>query len=373
MPLLWIGLLAIGGLAALAGGLTLRRKRIRYPDPKSYITDPDAAADVTVKRLDNGDYELCWTRAASPVKIFAGTHPDTVDLVAPLDEVVDGQSTTISGLDATNRYYFVVMFADGQRVMASTRFLPLAGAVNFRDMGGFKTADGKRVCWGKLFRSGSLGSLTSADYEYIERIGIKLVCDLRSSGEIAVEPDKLPASIEYVHASIFTDSDSVRRLRALLVDPRALSLLMLEMYTHQMIDQNARPIGDILRRLSNSENLPALIHCTAGKDRTGITAAVLLSVLGVPDVVITADYSLSNHYFETIRQLVQNALPQRLAMFGITIDDMQVLLTANPVVLQDALNYLRQRYGSVEVYLRDAAGVDDSVIERLKTNLLEAV
>lgn len=369
MPFLWIGLLTVGGLAALFGGLTVRRKRIRYPNPKSYITT--LAAEVEVKRLAAGDYELSWSRSSSSVQIFTGSQPDAIDTLAA--EVTGEQRVQITGLDPAVRHYFAVVFADGQRVTAAERFLPLSsGSVNFRDFGGYQTADGRRVRWGRLFRSGTLAALTPADYDYLSQIGLQLVCDLRNREEVAIEPDKLPDTMAYVHAPIYTDSDSMRRLRTLLVDPRALNILLLEMYTRQMIDENARPIGEVLRRLSDPANLPALIHCTAGKDRTGITAAVLLSVLGVPDEVITADYSLSNHYFTTFRQVVQKALPGWLGNLGISIDDMHVLLTANPAIFQDVLNHIRRKYGSVDGYLREAAGLDDAVIEQLKANFLEA-
>lgn len=367
MPFLWIGLLTLGGAAALFGVLTARRKSIRYPAPQSYIVDPQV--DVSVARADNGDIELHWSRPSSSAQIFVGTQPDAIDYTQPIARVTGENSAQVSNLDPAIRHYFGVVFDDGQRIVAAERFLPLEGAVNFRDLGGYRTADGRYVRWGKLFRSGTLSDLTQADYAYIERVGIKLVCDLRNNEEIAIEPDILPESMQYVHTLIYTDSDSMRRLRALFFDPRALSLLMLEMYTRQMIDKNARPIGDVLRRLSN--DFPALIHCTAGKDRTGITVAVLLALLGVPDTVITADYSLSNHYYESFRRVVQKALPQWLAYGGITIDDMRPILTANPEILQSVLDHIRQRYGSVEGYLRDAAGVDDATIARLKSNLLE--
>jgi protein-tyrosine phosphatase len=368
MPFLWIGLLTFGGVAALFGILTARRKRIRYPEPSTYIVEP--SAEVTVKRIENGEIELRWNDPAATTKIFVGAQPDVYG-DEPVVEVTGESFARLSNLDPSIRHYFKLVFDNSRHLLASERFLPLQGSVNFRDFGGYETADGRRVKWGKLFRSGTLSDLTSDDYAYIERVGIKLVCDLRSPEEIAIEPDNLPQSMHYVHTSIYTDSDSARRLRALFFDPRALALLMLEMYTRQMIDRNARPIGDVLRRLAHPDNLPALIHCTAGKDRTGITAAVLLSTLGVPDATITADYSLSNHYFSSFQRIVQKALPQRLAYFGITIDDMRPLLTANPEMLQSVLDHIRQRYGSVEGYLRDAAGLDDATIARLKSQLLE--
>jgi protein-tyrosine phosphatase len=286
-------------------------------------------------------------------------------------QVVGQQSARIQDLDPGLRYYFEVHFDDSQRVAAAERFLPLQGGVNVRDLGGYPTADGRHVRWGLLFRSGTLSALTEADYIYLQHIGIKLVCDLRSHEEMVAEPDTLPDSMQYLPSPIYTDSDTSRRLRALLFNPAALNLLMREAYTRQMVDQNALTIGEVLRRFADSAHLPALVHCTAGKDRTGIIAAVLLSFLGVPDSVITADYSLSNYYYDTFRRIVEKAIPQRLSMLGITIDDMTFALTANPVLLQAVLDHIRQHYGSVEGYLQDAAHLDAATLERLKATLLE--
>lgn len=363
MPFLWIGLLTVGGAAVLFGALTVRRKRIRYPAPQSYIVEPPTEAAAV--RVENGDVELRWHREAQPSQV-------TVQPAAPDYQVqmIDGHTARISSLDPAVRYTFEIQFADGQRIRTAERFLPLQGAVNFRDLGGYTTADGRRVRWNCVFRSGTLAGLTQNDYAYLQQIGIQIVCDVRNAEEVAVEPDALPDSMRYFHIPIYTDSDSSRRLRALMLNPPQLELLMQEAYTRQMIDRNARPIGDLLRRLANPENLPVLIHCTAGKDRTGITMAVLLSVLGVPDDVITADYSLSNYYYEAFRQIVGRAI-DRLKWFGITVSDMQLLLTANPRMMQAVLDHIRQQYGSVEGYLRDAAGIEESVIQRLRENLLE--
>ncbi len=252
------------------------------------------------------------------------------------------------------------------------RFLPLEGGINFRDVGGYKTADGRRVRRGLIYRSGALAGLTTADVDHLARLGIKMVCDLRGNDERDADPDRLPAdpAPEYLHLPLLVQDDRRRRLRAMLLNPNALSLMMTEMYTHTMIDQNARLYGGILRRLSEPANLPTIIHCTAGKDRTGVAVAMLLLLLGVPEDVIIADYSLSNLYYKHFREYGAKAISS-VRWMGIGVEDVQPMLVANPDTLRAALAHIRNQYGGIEPYLLLAAGLDEETLARLRGNLLE--
>lgn len=255
----------------------------------------------------------------------------------------------------------------------SDRFLPLEGGVNFRDVGGYRTADGRRVRRGLVFRSGTLARLTEADLAYLSDMGVKLVCDLRGHEEVTAEPDRLPvgdAAPLYLHTPLAVEDDRRQRLRALLFNPASLAPMMTDMYTRVMLVNNARLYGDLLTRLADPANLPAVFHCTAGKDRTGLAAALLLSVLGVPDETILADYSLSNQYYADFFRYAAQYV-HRLRWLGVRADDLYPLLVADPQNIQTVLTHLRAQYGSVENYLTTAAGMSAEAIEALKANLLE--
>jgi protein-tyrosine phosphatase len=114
-----------------------------------------------------------------------------------------------------------------------------------------------------------------------------------------------------------------------------------------------------------------LIHCTAGKDRTGFTAAILLAVLGVPDEAIYADYSLSNRAYPVFYEGTARSV-QPLARIGLYPDDLHVLLLADPAVMQALFGRLREQYGSLERYLAACAGVDARTLEQLRARLLES-
>ncbi len=252
------------------------------------------------------------------------------------------------------------------------RVLTVDGVINIRDMGGYHTADGRRMRTGLVYRAGALGNLTVTGLEQLQKMGIKLVCDLRSEEEEVAAPDKLPAdsSLEYIHLPLLAAENRRERLTALLFNRSKFASMMPDMYTRIIIDGNAHLYGDILRRLANPHNLPTIIHCTAGKDRTGIAAMLILSLLGVPDDVIVADYSLSNLYYDQFLQFGQTAISS-ISWTGITAEDIQPLFVCDPATMQTAIDHVRRKYGSVANYLRSAAGVNDEMQRSIKMNLLE--
>jgi len=364
-------LVGLGGLAGLAGAVTLRKRWLRYPLPASLVTEPET--DALAVRLENGAVEIRWQHESLPVRIYAGSRLDTIDREKPADEISEGQRAVVSGLEAAGRHYFELVFADGQRIIVAERILKIAGVPNFRDIGGYRTNDGRRVRWGQVYRSGTLHGLTDESMVHLQELQVRLICDLRTEDEMTSEPDRIPQGVNYLRQSVHSQrsrSESSRQLRALLFNPPHLSKLMYEAYTQTMMDANAQSIGGTLRGLANAENLPAVVHCTAGKDRTGITIALLLLVLGIPEDVVIADYSLSNLYYEAVREVVKD-LVKPLMRLGVTMDDMYPLLIANPETLRSALVYMREKYGSVDNYLRDKAGITDTEIAQLKANLLE--
>lgn len=252
------------------------------------------------------------------------------------------------------------------------RVIALEAGPNFRDIGGYPTSDGRRVRWGQVYRAGTLHDLTDADLHTLAGLGVNLVCDLRTDDESQSEPNRpLPNQPETVHLPVVVDADTSKRVRTLLFQKSKLPGLVIEGYTRIIIDNNAAVLGAVFKRLADPDSLPAIIHCTAGKDRTGVTIALLLLALGVPEETVVADYSLSNRYYERFAELGERAI-KPLMVTGVRVADLRPLLVADPATLRTTFAYIRDKYGSVEAYLRAAAGVTDETIERLKENLLES-
>ncbi len=249
--------------------------------------------------------------------------------------------------------------------------LPLEGAVNFRDLGGHSTADGRRLKKGLVFRADHLSRLTARDHKILSRLQIKMVCDFRTIREQQMAPDHLPAdgSIHLLSFPVqvdgFDPATVMERLRG--GDSAWLSMgFFVELYLRYLDDFG--PVwGEVLRLLACPGNLPLVFHCTGGKDRTGICAALLLLALGVPEEAVCRDHELSN---------VCNAprLPSIYAEFaalGIGPEQAAPYLQAPAEPLAAMLEHLRHQYGTVEGYLFAKAGVDEATLTALQTGLLE--
>lgn len=250
------------------------------------------------------------------------------------------------------------------------RFLHVADVVNFRDIGGYHTADGRTVKRGRVYRSGKLDVMTGEGRATLGAMGVKLVCDLRSTREAQAATYDLPDGVRRHALPVHMQADHREQLRAILFNPDALRDILTDIYRELIIDANPSVFGTIINYVADADNLPLLIHCTAGKDRTGIATALILSLLGVPDEAIIADYTLSNRHYEDYHAFTVNAIG-RFRLLGITPDDVWPLLVARADTMRATLDHIRDRYGSVEAYVRDYAGVPQANIDALRANLLD--
>ncbi|MEO6029890.1 MAG: tyrosine-protein phosphatase [Candidatus Binatia bacterium] len=254
------------------------------------------------------------------------------------------------------------------------RHVLLAGAENFRDLGGYATSDGRTVAWGRLFRSSHLGHLTAVDGASIDRLGIRLVCDLRAESERADAANRFPANDTTKVLSLPIDFPALepglvrRRLLGREFAAGAIAETVLAAYRAYVSDFGPL-FTRLLAALAEPGNLPALFHCNAGKDRTGFATMVVLLALGVPRTTIVEDYLLTNHLtrWTTARRAWLVFLASRLS---VRPREMRALLEAREPYLDAAFAEIEARHGSVDAYLQDALGVTDTLRERLRTALL---
>jgi protein-tyrosine phosphatase len=255
------------------------------------------------------------------------------------------------------------------------RHLALEGAPNFRDLGGYETGDGHHVEWGRLYRSDNLAHLTDADLEKLSGLGIRLVCDFRARAEKESEPDRLPAKNPPVVAALEIGADSfmVKDLRARIqsgdlegLDTRAMMIEGNRLFATTFAPQYAA----MFERITKPESLPALVHCTAGKDRAGFAAAAILSVLGVPHETVLEDFLLTNHY--TASATRKRLLMIRVfSLFRADTDALRPLFGVEPAYLEAAFDAIDQNYGDFDSYRRDALGLDDGEVAAFRTLALE--
>ncbi|MBL6750035.1 MAG: tyrosine-protein phosphatase [Nevskia sp.] len=247
---------------------------------------------------------------------------------------------------------------------APPRRLPLTGAVNFRDIGGYRTADGRTTAWRRLFRSDSLSELTAEDVAAVDALGLRTICDLRHDNERRLHPDVYPTAAPVtVHAFGFFPYGTVEMIQAAnegRITPAEARGVILEIY-RRFPHENAGTYRQMFDILLAQDALPALIHCTSGKDRTGYGTAMVLLALGVPREIIVEDYLLSDRYRRNVHFMFKNAVdPSVLA----------AITAANSEFLNAAFGAIDDRWGGEDKYLRDELGVDEPARERLRELLL---
>lgn len=171
------------------------------------------------------------------------------------------------------------------------RMLNLSGARNVRDMGGYPVQDGRRVRWGRLYRAAELGTLTREDLAILSDLGIRTFIDFRRLSEIQEAPDQRPDSLDAAVSLPIDPGDFTAYART--IGSRPGGEVMAELY-RIMIRDFQEPFADFLALSAEPGRGPLLFHCAAGKDRTGIAAALLLAALGADRETIFQDYLLSN-------------------------------------------------------------------------------
>src|SRR6202790_106542 len=173
-------LLPVAVLLAITGILAYARTSVAV----SGVENP------TCELNSSGLYTINFQSApgVGPVEVFASSRPDRIDSTKPVG-IIRKAPADVSAPERSSRIYFHLRSPSGATRVVSVRRLPLEGAKNFRDLGGYRTADGHYVRWGLVYRSGYLADLTKTDYEYLNSLGIRLVCDVRADGERTRSPD----------------------------------------------------------------------------------------------------------------------------------------------------------------------------------------
>ena len=241
------------------------------------------------------------------------------------------------------------------------RKIPLEGCFNFRDLGGYPTRSGGRVRWRRLFRSDGLQLLTAADVARLrDELRLGAVVDLRSSAELAQDGRGRLAEtdIGFHHVPFFDGARGQER------PPAAMSLA--QMYVG-MIERAGAPIARAIRVLADTPgDRAAVYHCAAGKDRTGVLSALLLSLLDVDDEIVVADYALSQESMDDVIERLNSLRGYEDIWKELPPDTMH----ARPETMRELLATLGERWGGAHGFVA-SIGVDDDTIERLRARTLD--
>jgi protein-tyrosine phosphatase len=237
--------------------------------------------------------------------------------------------------------------------------IPIEGTYNFRDVGGYAT-DGGVVKSGKLFRADALGRLGEAGREGLRELGIRIVIDLRDDFEVQSLPDDLEGlDVEVLWLPVFEGSGA---------SASTVGATIVHLYD-KIVFQHTDVIVRALREIADTGDEPVVVHCTAGKDRTGIVVALALLAVGVDRESVVADYALTEAnldgpWLEGMLELVRG--------YGVEVTpDLRVILGGSPrEALETTIDRIEQRYGSVREYLL-AAGLDEIELAKLRSALVE--
>lgn len=251
----------------------------------------------------------------------------------------------------------------------------LEGQPNFRDLGGYRTIDGSSVVRGQLFRSGDFSSLTDRDLGRLEGLGVRTIVDLRSEPEAAARPDRLPPSATYVALRLLPAVDNAA-MEEMFRTGDFRSFPSWETIYRAGIRDHSDVFSSLIRSAADPQARPLVFHCATGKDRTGIAAALLLSVLGVPWTVVEEDFLRSNDLLGPGKAAMVERIAREMEQAGMRLEDesrrhLEDMLLVDASYLNAAHDEIVQMAGSVAGYLEDFLGIDDHLAGSLRSQLLQ--
>ena len=281
----------------------------------------------------------------------------------------------------------IIFFISGEKEIASlertipadltenlreeNRKLPFTGAHNFRDLGGYKTEDGKTVKWGKVYRSDNLHSLTDEDVKYMERLNIKSVVDFRSDEERTEEPDRLTPNMTPILLPIKFEPEGVTEtlMRDLTFGDLDSSNLLRD-FNVILVKEFTEEYKHFFRHIVDNGGEPFVLHCTAGKDRAGFGSAMILTVLGVPREKIIEDYLKTNKY-------VSDHVDEKLfeielkTFFRADSDNLRKINLVEERYIQAAFDTIDSHWGGMDQYISEGLNLTEEDIEKIRNYYLE--
>ena len=257
----------------------------------------------------------------------------------------------------------------------------LVGAANLRDLGGLATTGGRTVQTGRLFRSGHLCDLEVPDRATIDALGLRTIVDLRRPTEVATRPHPDLPGCEVVGISVSDDDNEFAVVANAMVDPDAepLGPDHVTSYFRTLVTDRLDRYLPVFEVATDPDRLPLLFNCTAGKDRTGVVAAVLLRILGVDDDTVMADYLLSNEVRRTWIEAAETDHRQRIAhRFGVAPHEVpeermassRALLWCREEYLRVVLDTAETRWGSWDAFVADGLGIENTRLAAFRTAVL---
>ena len=251
------------------------------------------------------------------------------------------------------------------------RLLPMDGAFNTRELGGYKTTDGKSVKWGVLFRSDKLSDISENDQKYLQSLGIKRIVDFRSEAEKTEDPNIIPEGINYIETPINVDGAMRSKIEAVLKGETNKEIKSFLVDANKEFITNYTSVyEDFLRGLIDEDG-PTLFHCTAGKDRAGFAAAITLTALGVSKEDVIEDYMKTNIFTkDKIDEMIDKI--KLMSLYQADAEILRPLIGVERIYIETAFKTAEEKYGSLENFIREGLNISDEEIQILRNKFVES-
>lgn len=328
---------------------------------------------MNVTREDN-HYLISWEVDEAPTGtvLYGSFHPRKDETANELAVIQNGENSFQAMIEPEKRMYFILEKPNGEIKIAAERVLDVPDVFNFRDLGGYVNRAGKSVKWGKLYRSGSLAKLTKAGEDQLKELGIHWICDLRSTAEVKTAPTPAISGILNKNIPIGAAKNELSEETKLEIpaDETVYEPLMGDSY--KVFVHSTSDYFTIFNALLKPQGTPFLFHCTAGKDRTGILAALLLHLLDIPEEMIFQDYAITNHFTEQILEEV-GALANLFSgqEKQMALETFRPMAEARPSYLTIAFDEMKRTSGSIDLFLENEVGITREMKQNLQAQLLE--
>ncbi len=332
-----------------------------------------------VERTPDQNYLIRWhgSRPGQKVAVYMSDNPDQYyaggGLGTPILHTTD-EEALISNPDIGVRHYFYLENEQGEGAILAERQLALQGTPNFRDLGGYEAQDGRRLKWGKLYRSSKLSALTDVDINYVRRLGLTLICDFRQVLEQELEPTVLGDGGSHTIASLpVTPGSSGSFMENLHKGIIAVddSAGFMEEINRDFVANQMPQYAEMFQLLLVGDQ-QLLIHCASGKDRTGFGAALILDVLGVSEEAIVDDYLLTNKYLPVDKEIERMSKEfSDHTGAAVSEDLLRPMLEVRPEYIRACFEEIRKRYESRQHFYESALSLDDTKVTQLKDRYLD--
>ncbi|OYX76576.1 MAG: hypothetical protein B7Y82_13020 [Sphingomonadales bacterium 32-65-25] len=339
------------------------------------ISQPAAARERAVVTPASAEAEragqaitIRWQGLGGRVRVWQLPAPDAPRSAGRLLATLAGGQGVVVPSAASPRPWFLLQDERGRQLRVAERVLPLAGGMNFRDLGGYAGAGGKPVRWGVLYRSAVMAGLTLEDHQYLAKLGIRTVCDFRSTGERQREPVAWPSPGTPKVLARDYELDMAPLMAAFRggdVTPQQARTAMAGFYRalpYQFAGDYRAMFGELL-----AGRVPLAFNCSAGKDRTGMAAVLILLALGVDRETAIADYLLSNRHYRPQPPKPGAPVDASMAMFArLPAGVAQALMGVERAYIEASLAEIEAR-GGLDRYFSEQLGLDRAQRNRLQS------